>query len=235
MGTLKKTLLKFGGKFLRTRINANKIELKGASFIHNDAQIAGSTIIGNVNIGPGVKIMNGVVISAQSPVTIDRYTSLNGPDMDVISMINPVTIGAFTSIARGVAIQEFNHKFDVVTSYHIHNNIFKDGRINDVYSNGPIEIGNDVWIGTQCVILSGAKIGNGAIVAANSVVTGNVPAYAIVGGSPAKVIKYRFDEETIAYLTKLEWWNWSIEKIKKNKDFFNLKINKDTLAEINIL
>ena len=77
-------------------------------------------------------------------------------------------------------------------------------------------MGNDVWIGQNVTIMSGVKIGDGAIIAANSVVTKNVDSYSIVGGNPAKFIKKRFDDELIEYLFKLKWWNWSKEKISEN-------------------
>ena len=93
-------------------------------------------------------------------------------------------------------------------------------------SKGNIVIGNDVWIGTHSVILSGAKINDGAIVAANSVVTGEIPAYAIVAGAPAKVLKYRFPQNVIDDLLEKQWWNWAIEKIKDEKTFFSQDLNQ---------
>ncbi|ELB2930005.1 CatB-related O-acetyltransferase, partial [Vibrio alginolyticus] len=75
-----------------------------------------------------------------------------------------------------------------------------------VQSKGEVEIGNDVWIGANSTILSGIKIGNGAVVAAGSVVTKNVPPYAVVGGNPAEVIKYRLNETQISQLNDLKWW-----------------------------
>jgi acetyltransferase-like isoleucine patch superfamily enzyme len=95
------------------------------------------------------------------------------------------------------------------------------------YSKGIIEIGNDVWIGTSAIILSGVKIGHGAVVAAGSIVTKSVPPYAIVGGNPAKIIKYRLSEEKIEELLEMKWWDWSEEKIKKNIDFFSIKNDYD--------
>jgi hypothetical protein len=80
---------------------------------------------------------------------------------------------------------------------------------------GMTEIGNDVWIGDRVVIMSGVKIGDGAIVAAGAVVTKDVPPYAIVGGVPARVIKYRFDEKTIHRLLDLQWWRYDIADFGK--------------------
>lgn len=83
-------------------------------------------------------------------------------------------------------------------------------------TKGNTEIGNDVWIGFNSTIMPGIKIGDGAIIGTNSVVTKNVAPYSIVGGNPAKEIKKRFTKEQIKKLLEIEWWNWDIEKITKN-------------------
>src|ERR1041385_1660369 len=84
----------------------------------------------------------------------------------------------------------------------------------------PIRIGNDVWIGARVVVLDGAEIGDGAIVAAGSVVAGKIPPYAVVGGIPARVIRYRFDDETVAELLESRWWELSPETLRANADAF---------------
>lgn len=81
---------------------------------------------------------------------------------------------------------------------------------------GDTVIGNDVWIGYEALIMPGVQIGNGAIVAARSVVTADVPAYTIVGGNPAKPLKQRFSPEQIAALQALAWWDWPIETISQH-------------------
>jgi acetyltransferase-like isoleucine patch superfamily enzyme len=80
-------------------------------------------------------------------------------------------------------------------------------------TRGDIEVGNDVWIGYGATILSGVRIGDGAIVGANATVTHNVAPYAIVAGNPATEIKRRFADDQIARLLELEWWNWPLEVI----------------------
>ena len=93
---------------------------------------------------------------------------------------------------------------------------------------GDIVIGDDVWIGYGAIILSGIHIGQGAIIGAGSVVTKDVPPYAVVGGVPAKVLKYRFDEASINELERLQWWNLDDESLKILSK--NMEMNKDLLS-----
>ena len=79
-----------------------------------------------------------------------------------------------------------------------------------------IVIGNDVWIGYEALILAGVTVGDGAIIAGRAVVTKDVPPYTIVGGVPAKPIRKRFNDDTIAALEKLRWWDWDEERIREN-------------------
>ena len=92
-------------------------------------------------------------------------------------------------------------------------------------SKGKIEIGSDVWIGESVTILSGVKIGDGAIVGARSVIAKNIPAYAVVIGNPAQIIHSRFTPEQIEQLLKIRWWNWPKERIEENIELMK-DINK---------
>lgn len=181
--------------------------------IGSNTKIVGSTVQGRVEIGKNCKIYNTEI---NGTIKIGNFTSLSGPNIAILSAINNISIGNFCSIARNVTIQEYNHDYTQFTTYFIRQNLLKsDSFKNEIVSKGEIILENDVWIGAHCVILSGAHISNGAIVAANSVVNGYVPPYAIVAGSPAKIIKYRFDEFKIQKLLETEWWNWDTEKIKQ--------------------
>lgn len=126
-------------------------------------------------------------------------------------------IGRFTSIAPEVVIILGDHRTDSVTTYpfkalrrHWHT---AEQTQADHTSKGDVVIGNDVWIGQGVTILSGVTIGDGAVVAARSVVTKDVPAYSIVAGNPARLMRHRFDETTITRLLALRWWDWSQAQI----------------------
>lgn len=121
-----------------------------------------------------------------------------------------VKVGSFCSIADNVTIFiGGNHRTDWITTYpfgHIHKDIFPYHGEGHPATKGDVIIGNDVWIGSGSTILSGIKIGDGAVIAANSVVVKDIPAYAIVGGNPAKVLKMRFSQNQIKRLLKNPWW-----------------------------
>lgn len=147
------------------------------------------------------------------------YGSSNGSP-HVIHYGEPatLTIGKFCSIADKVDIfLGGNHRTDWVTTYPF-NVLFEEAtHINGhPQSAGDIHIGHDVWIGQGASILSGVTIGNGAVIATQSLVTKDVPSYTIVGGNPAKILRQRFDDTTIEKLEAIAWWNWSIEKILSN-------------------
>ena len=131
-------------------------------------------------------------------------------------------IGKFCAIARGVQfiMNGANHQLSGFSTFPFY--IFGNGwehaapEAGALPYKGDTVIGNDVWIGYQALIMPGVSIGNGAIISSRSVVTSDVPAYTVVGGNPAKVIKQRFPDETIAALEKLAWWDWPVEKITRN-------------------
>ncbi|MBU1158563.1 MAG: CatB-related O-acetyltransferase [Candidatus Thermoplasmatota archaeon] len=127
-----------------------------------------------------------------------------------------IVVGNFCSISVGVRmLGGGEHPLNMVSTYPLRTLLMRaDGNNYDVKSKGPTSIGNDVWIGVDALILSGVSVGNGAVIGAGSVVTANVPPYAIVVGNPARIIGYRFSEDRIEKLLKIEWWNWSDEAIK---------------------
>ncbi|WP_255557670.1 CatB-related O-acetyltransferase [Flavobacterium taihuense] len=206
----------------------NIISVTKTSKISPLATLKKVTISGDIDIDDYAILQGGVTLvsSSGAKIKIGRYSVINGPNTDLYASINSIEIGAFCSIARNVSFQEFTHHSDRITTHLIMKHIFKIAD-QDIISKGSIKIGNDVWIGTHSVILSGVTIGNGAIIASNSVVTTDVPPYAIVGGSPAKILKYRFDNEVIDKLKIIKWWDWDVEKIEANKNVFTSSLIKN--------
>lgn len=124
-------------------------------------------------------------------------------------------IGKYCSIADGVIfLLGGEHRSDFITTYPF-NALLKNFNYigGHPHTKGNITIGNDVWIGSEAKILSGVNIGDGAIIGANSIVTKDVPPYAIAAGNPAKIVRYRFDEITINKLLKIKWWDFDEKEI----------------------
>jgi virginiamycin A acetyltransferase len=139
-------------------------------------------------------------------------------------------IGNFCAIASGVKfiMNGANHEIAPISTFPfaIFGNgweaINNDVDITTRYPNkGDTRIGHDVWIGHEATIMPGVTVGNGAVIAAKSVVTKDVPDYAIVGGNPAKVIRMRYDDSTIERLLQIAWWNWPATKITKHIKLIN--------------
>lgn len=160
------------------------------------------------------------------PDCFEEYNVLYNYDFAKVKLV----IGKFTAIAAETRfIMTGDHKLDAFSTFPFP--IFQNGwedayDVKDLPVKGDIIIGNDVWLGYDCLIKNGVTIGNGAIVATRAVVVKDVPAYSIVAGNPAKVVKMRFPEKTIDRLQKIAWWDWDIAKITKN-----LKILSNTDLE----
>jgi len=133
-----------------------------------------------------------------------------------------LVIGKFCALARGVKfiMNGANHKMSGFSTYPFQ--IFGNGwekvapQPGKLPFKGDTLIGNDVWMGYDCLIMPGVTIGNGAIISSRSVVVSDVPAYTVVGGNPAKPIKERFSPEIVSELEAIAWWEWPIEKITQN-------------------
>jgi acetyltransferase-like isoleucine patch superfamily enzyme len=133
---------------------------------------------------------------------------------------DPVNVGKYSAIHyTTLMIPGAQHHIDWVATAHAH---MEDGqwvtRPDAIHGKGPITIGNDVWIGYEAVITSGVTIGDGAVVAARSMVTKSVEPYAVVGGNPATHLRYRFDEPTREALQRITWWDWPVDKVAVHKD-----------------
>lgn len=159
-------------------------------------------------------------------VTIGEYTYIGNR-----TKLANVTIGKFCSIASDVKIGLGRHPTtEFISTYPAFYSKYNCGCLTSFTEYQKYEefqniiIENDVWIGENAIVLDGVKICNGAIVAAGAVVTKDVPAYSIVGGVPARIIKYRFSEEKISLLESFKWWNKPIKWIIINADFFSSDI-----------
>ncbi|MDU4738665.1 CatB-related O-acetyltransferase [Clostridium sp.] len=152
------------------------------------------------------------------------------------SLIIKAKIGKYCSIAEGVKIGIAKHPTNYVSTspvfYNKRNVLGKSFSVNKFEEYSQSVIGNDVWIGMNSIIMPGIIIGDGAIIGTNSVVTKNVEPYSIVGGVPARVIRRRFNEETINNLLEICWWDFNDVEIKENAYLFN-DINK-FLEEITV-
>ena len=181
---------------------------------------------------------------AQVLATIGRGSYIGDANYATGSTRTHVLIGRYCSIAFRVKfILGLNHRHYEATTYP-----FEDFEIgatrpdddaNHAYdvNHYQIIIGNDVWIGADVILLSGVHIGNGAVIGAGAVVTRDVPPYAIVVGSPARVVKYRFPQETIDKMQRIKWWNWERTTIQarwremKDVEVFAAKYDRELAAE----
>lgn len=181
----------------------------------------------NIKIGWGAIIIHSEL---DKHVFIGMDTSLNNVKMGKHSYVNSnshlrnVKIGNFTSIGSNVIIGVGTHPTSLVSThpaFYSNNKGFKTYADKNYFDEYPyVEIGNDVWIGSRATILGNVKIGDGAIIAYGAVVTKDVPPYAIVGGIPAKIIKYRFSTEIIERLLHIKWWNMDSSVLEKFFLFF---------------
>lgn len=172
------------------------------------------------------------------------YASYIGVNSHIVAKI-----GRYSSIAANVSVVIGSHPTREYVSIHpafyscknccgisyIGKNLFDEYKYADESNTYPIVIGNDVWIGYGSLIMQGVTIGDGAVVAAGSVVTKDIPPYAIVGGNPARIIRNRFSDNEIEFLRELEWWNktekWIIDNAYCFSDIELLK--KVCSGEIN--
>lgn len=141
-----------------------------------------------------------------------------------------ITIGKYCQLGVDVAIHATNHPVSYMSTY-INQNLFQ-GELKELKEEHKIRIGNDVWIGHGVIILGNVTIGNGAILAAGSVVTKDVEPYTIVGGVPAKELRKRYTDTIIIEIEALKWWDKSEQELEKIKPlFFKDFTNKNSIYE----
>jgi len=209
-------------KFYKSsKIESSTIDLE--SIVGDFSRVRGS------QLGKMVRIDRSNFI-LESQIGNYSYTGAN-------DVIMHSSIGKFCSISWGVTIGPGNHDYSRITSHDfLYNDFYGIKNHEDDIPYNRFEedciIGNDVWVGTNSTILRGVKIGNGAVVGANSIVTKDVPPYAIVAGCPATIIKFRFEQSIINELQNIKWWNFSYEQIKKHYHLFNEREIELALKEL---
>jgi len=206
-------------------IKLYELAVTGSRDIHNKLRFKKSIIDKNCCVDTRSKIGSNCHILENSLILNSSINSFSYVGRN--SKIQNTNIGSFCSIANDVFIGLGAHPTELFSTspifYRVVNTfklqlIIKDHKFSEYQS---IEIGHDVWVGARAIVLDGVKISNGAIIAANAVVTKDVPPYAIVAGVPAKVIRYRFSSEKIEQLQKIQWWLWSLQEIQNRMKELN--------------
>lgn len=186
--------------------------------IHPNPQIPSVCYIKNTITHPNILV--GDYTYYDDPVDSEHFEDHVTHHYEFIG--DRLVIGKFCAIARGVAfiMNGANHRMNSVTTYPF--NIMGGGwekctpSLEDLPLKGDTVVGNDVWIGQNVTVMPGVHIGDGAIIAANSVVAKDVSAYRVAGGNPCRVLRERFDRALTDYLLELKWWDWPPEKIFAN-------------------
>lgn len=173
-----------------------------------------------------------------SDIEVGRYTyGYEGMIVKEWGEGSSLKIGSFCSIAEGLTVMlGGNHRLDWATTFPFGHIFQKELGGTEIIghpkSNGDVVIGNDVWIGFNTTIMSGVKIGNGAVIAANSTIVKDVGAYEVWGGNPAKMIKTRFPAEVVRSLEDLKWWDWDVKVIKQFAPLLSQVPNVDSINKI---
>ena len=166
----------------------------------------------------------------QDSVSIGKYTyGLNRESLIGIDIKTPLNVGKFCSFGPDIKIfLSSDHPTNLASTFPLKTLFIqkKPWPNLDVVSKGGVNIGNDVWVGANAMIMSGVSIQDGAIIAAGAIVTKNVSPYTIVAGNPAKTVKKRFKNSQIKSLLRIQWWNWEEDKIRKYVSDFYSDIEK---------
>ncbi len=160
----------------------------------------GSRIDTGTQIGYGTRINGAIVIKGRGHCEIGRYCAF-GADVKIITSNHLIDFPNLQcALQRDIGATELDQ------------------------ARGPVVIGNNVWIGDSAIILTGVKVGDGAVIGAGAIVTRDVPDFSVVTGVPAKLHRLRFSEEIRGQLKEIAWWSWSADRIKRNQAFFDIDL-----------
>lgn len=167
---------------------------------------------------PHAKITEDSVITA--PFEVGCNTNVNGKI--TIKGLAKCTIGKYCAMGHGIMINTTDHLLNYANQQ-----VALQHKLNctSVAKNAEVHIGNNVYIGDCAIILPGRTIGDGAVIGAGAIITKDVPPFAIAVGSPAKIVKKRFNDYIIQQLLEIKWWDWTEEKIARNREFFDLDLS----------
>ena len=195
--------------------NRKKAKFAKTAIIDNSTKFEGSNFIGKKTVVLNSYMGFGTYISYESSINkckIGRYTCI-GPKVEIVAGKHPTNFASMHPF--------FYTKSNQIGKTFVGKNKFAEHEYVDSDNKYYVEIGNDVWIGYGAKIMDGIHIGDGAVVAANAMVVKDVPPYAIVGGVPAKVLRYRFDDERIKKLLRIQWWKQEESTIRLYADLFS--------------
>ncbi len=172
-----------------------------------------------VDVAPGADISRVAVLG--------RRVRINGP-----AHLDPCEVGPYTVMGGRIVLRSANHHTEFLNMHEQVQQRVIGGRSVLKPPERFVKIGAACWIGDNVTILPGVEIGDGAIVGAGSVVTKSVPAYAIVVGNPARLMRYRYPDEIVELLRDVDWWNWSDDKLRANKQLFETNLAEIRPAEL---
>ena len=231
--------------------NSNQLidaKVSSSAKLYNNVRIIRSTIGDVTSVGDYTTVRDSHV---GHHCQIQRYCDLlrvhigNNTIIERNAVLHDVSVGSFCELSWYVGMGGDNHNYKLPSIHHWYWQTYF-GFENDENSLGKknffaklnseeCTIGNDVWVGSGVTVNRKVHVGNGAILASGCVVTKDVPDYAIVGGTPARIIKFRFDEETIQRLSRIAWWDWPEDVLKENRHLFEVEVCNETLSRMELI
>lgn len=166
---------------------------------------------------------------AKGAFRVGYFTSFTG----TVKGRGPVFVGKYCAIGDDCRLIAGSHDTQM---FNLQIRLQRDiGAAGGHHRKGPIRVGHNVWFGDSVMVMSGVTIGNGAICASGSVITSDVPDFAIVGGLPARFLRWRFTESVRQQLNDLAWWDWPRDRIERNKAFFEYRLEADEVVDLSTL